>query len=396
MRKKKILFLIHTLGAGGAEKALVNLVNNMNYKRYDITVMTVINTGKFRNDLNRNIIYKTMLNIPFLNNKKESKNVSGSLLNKTSKKVTIVSKIYQLFWKIFPIKLIYTIFIREKYDIEIAFLEGICAKIISNSTNKKSKKFAWVHVDLLNEKKSEKVFKNIKEEKKCYNKFNNIIAVSSIVKESVIKKYNLDSDKVLVKYNPIDINEITNKAAMPVDDLDKPNKFLMISIGRLSKQKGYDRLLSVCSKLLKDNLDFELWIIGVGPEQKKLEDYIKEHKLSNFVKLLGFKSNPYNYLKYADLFVCSSIAEGFSTVICESIIVGIPIVTTNCSGMKEILGNNNEYGIVANNDIESLYIALKDIIADKEKHDYYSKKIKEKISMFEINQSICQIEKMLD
>jgi glycosyltransferase involved in cell wall biosynthesis len=393
MERKKILFLIHTLGAGGAEKALVNLVNNMNYKKYDITVMTVINTGKFRNDLNQNIQYKTMFNIPILNNKEETKNVSGSLLNKTSKKVNIISKIYQLFWKMFPAKLIYTIFIKEKYDVEVSFLEGICAKIISNSTNKKSKKIAWVHVDLLNENKSEKFFKNIREEKKCYNKFNSIVAVSNIVKESVIKKYNIDFDKVLVKYNPIDINEITNKANDNIN-MEISKKIKLISIGRLTSQKGYDCLLRIAKKLKDDKIDYELWIIGVGPEEDNLKKYIHENYLSNYVKLLGFKENPYKYLKIADLFVCSSRAEGFSTAVSEAIILGVPVITTDCSGMRELLGDNNEYGIVTKNDEKSLYEGLKSLLLNNKKYQHYLKKIKLRKNMFDINRAVNEIEEM--
>ena len=90
---------------------------------------------------------------------------------------------------------------------------------------------------------------------------------------------------------------------------------------------------------------------------------------------LGYKENPYKYLKNSDLFVCSSYFEGFSTAVTESIIVGTPVVTTNCSGMKEMLGKNNEYGIVVDNKEEALYKELKKILSDKKNIEVLREKV---------------------
>ena len=100
-------------------------------------------------------------------------------------------------------------------------------------------------------------------------------------------------------------------------------------------------------------------------------------------------------MKKADLFVCSSIAEGFSTVVSEAIILDIPIVTTNCSGMKEMLGDNNEYGIVTENNEEALYNGIKKILDDKELYNQYKEKVKLRKSMFDLKNIINEIEKLL-
>lgn len=389
--KKKILFLIHTLQVGGAEKVLVNLVNKLDKTKYDVTVMTVINTGAFRNDLDKDVKYKTIFDFKFLS--KNKKGSSGNLLNKTSKIKSFAANMYRCLWRYINCEKIYKKYIKEDYDVEIAFLEGIPAKIIANSTNRHSKKIAWVHVDLINEKKTEKFFKNREEERKTYAKFDNIVAVSKHVKEQVINKFNIPEEKVVVKYNPIDKEYIEKLSSEKVDDIIK-KKFTICTIGRLSVQKGYDRLLEVTKKLNDDKLEFDLWIIGVGAEENKLKEYIQENNLTN-VTLLGYKKNPYKYIRESDLFVCSSRAEGFSTVVSEAIILGKPIVTTECSGMKEMLGENNEYGIVCKNDKQSLYLSVKEIISDKNKYSYYKSKIKERKEIFNLQKSIENIGKLI-
>lgn len=391
---KKVLFLIHTLGAGGAEKVLVNLVNNLDKEKYDVTVMTVIDTGIYRDKLNENITYKTMFKMPkFLAKKSKKTDNSGSLLNKTSKKKKFAAKMYSFFWRHAPLKLIYKMRIKEKYDVEISFLEGISAKVISAS-NQKSKKLAWIHVDLMNEKKSENVFKNRKAELKCYNKFDNIVCVSNTVKEKFIEKFNFDSDKVCVKYNVIDDEDIINKSQEQVKPLLENGGKKLITIGRLATQKGYDRLLEIALKLKNAGLKFSINIIGIGPKEDELKKYVIDNDLSNYVNFLGFCSNPYPYLKQADLFVCSSRSEGFSTVASEATILGIPIVSTDCSGMSELLGNN-EYGIITENSTEALYNGLKDILTNEEKYEYYKKQIKLRKDFFSLKRSVENVEKLI-
>lgn len=397
MEKKKVLFLIHTLQVGGAEKVLVNLVNNMDKSKFDVTVMTVINTGAFRYELNDDVNYKYIYSLPFFNNKtKRSKNTndkSGNLYNKTSKIKRILANCYKLFWKYASIKSIYKHHIKEKYDVEVAFLEGVSAKIISHSNNEDSKKICWIHVDLLNECKTEGFFKNYNNEKECYERFDEIIGVSEHVKSQFIKKFNTDENKVKVAYNPIDSDFIEKQSLIPVEDVKK-SKFTILSIGRLSKQKGFDRLLNIVKKLNLDGFEFELWIIGVGDEEASLKKFIVDNSLNN-VKMLGYKKNPYPYIKMCDLVVCSSRAEGFSTVISESIILEKPIVTTLCSGMIELLGNS-EYGIVCDNDEDSLYNSLNLVLSNKEEYNKLCKKIIGRKKIFDLKESIYSVEKILE
>ena len=390
---KKVLFLIHTLGGGGAEKVLVNLVNGMDKNKYQVTVMTVIDTGIFRKDLHEDITYKSIIKNPFKKKKKLDENNPGNLLSKSDSKLKVLAKLYVKLWKIIPTSWVYRLVIREKFDVEIAFLEGICAKLISSSTNKESKKIGWIHVDLLNHPKSEAVFRNFGEEKRCYDRFNQIVCVSEFVKQSIDKKFNLDPEKVIVRYNAINKEEIISKSLENVEDLVKGERFTFCTIGRLINQKGFDRLLNVYKELISRGYECDLWIIGEGNKRPELESLIVKYNLQDYVKLLGFKVNPYKYLRLADAFVCSSRAEGFSTVASEAVVLGKPIVTVNCSGMTELLGNNNEYGIVTeNNEVELLEGMIK--ILDRVTYDEYVKRVQQRADFFSFENAVKNIEEL--
>lgn len=394
VKKKKILFLIHTLQIGGAEKVLVNLVNNMDKSKYDITVMTVINTGAFRKKLDKEICYKTIFDIKFFSKeKKDTRESSGNLLNKTSKIKGVLANIYKFFWRHVNCEKIYNKYVKDDYDIEIAFLEGVASKIISHSTNQKAKKIVWLHVDLINETKTERFFKNSEDEANNYRKFDKIVGVSKYVIEQAIEKYQLELEKTVVKYNPIDKEEIERRAKERASISKK--RFTMVTIGRLSTQKGFDRLLRVVKKLNDNNYKFDLWIIGVGAEEENLKRYIQENNLEN-VKMLGYQSNPYQYINIADMFVCSSRAEGFSTVVSEAIILEKVIVTTECSGMRELLGDKSEYGLICQNNEQTLFEALQQILNNKKEFNQYKMMVKKRKDIFDIKEATKDIEKLFE
>ena len=136
----------------------------------------------------------------------------------------------------------------------------------------------------------------------------------------------------------------------------------MIAIGRLVPVKGFDRLLKVMKRLHDESFNFELWLLGDGEQRTVLEYFCANNNLTN-IRFLGFKGNPYPYIKKADLLVCSSYLEGYSTTVCESVVLGTPVVTTECSGMREIL-DNGKAGDIVDNSEEGLFKGLKRIMED--------------------------------
>ncbi len=202
----------------------------------------------------------------------------------------------------------------------------------------------------------------------------------------------LDCNKVVVQYNAVDSTEILEKAKEDIDLV--PNKTLqMVTIGRLEKQKGYSRLLECLGKLKKRGYDFGLWILGEGTQRRELEELIVQFNMENNVFLLGFKDNPYKYLNKCDVFVCSSYAEGFSTVATEAIILGKPVFTTNCAGMYELF-NGESCGQIVNNTDKDLYKMLENLISGKININDYQDGISRCRTFFDIKQRMLEIENL--
>ena len=173
--------------------------------------------------------------------------------------------------------------------------------------------------------------------KKLYPSADKIIAISEGVKKSLIEKLKLPSSKIEVIYNPAGDNRIIELSKEKVENNYFSNNFNIINIGRLTKQKDHITLLKAMKLVLK-KIQCNLLIIGDGSERKNIYKFIKDNDLENNVNLLGYKSNPWKYLSRSDLFVLSSIWEGFGNVIVESMILGVPVISSDCnSGPSEIL-----------------------------------------------------------
>lgn len=372
---KKILFLINNFNGGGAEKVLFETLKQLDKAKYDIDVMTIYDEGVYVDEV------KKMTNYKFIFKKK--KNFCG---------ISFYSIILRII-KILPAKLLYKMFIRDKYDIEIAFLEGPSTKIISGSNNHNSKKFCWVHTDLIKYNSYQKYYLFKTGSKISYTRFDKIFCVSSSVKNSFVKKYNI-SNNVEVLFNILDEKEVLKKSNEKFNINVKWNeKFNIISIGSLIHAKNYSMLLRVI-KRLHSNYDFNLYILGGGILKKELQKYINDNKMDGYVKLLGFISNPYPYLKKSNLYVCSSTVEGFNTAIVEAIILNVPVITTDCGGMRDILGNS-EYGMITENNEESLYNGLEKILSDKNLYEYYCNKSKSRSNFFKVEERIKEFENQI-
>ena len=369
---KKILFCIESLCDGGAEKVLTTLLKHIDKSKFDITVLLITETGIYVDEVKKYCNVKSML--PDYNK-----------LNNFFDKIK-----YKLDYKFIysaDSKKVYKKYIRKEYDVEIAFIEGFATKLIANSPNKCSKKYAWLHTDLINNPWTKSIYESLDEEKKCYKKFDRVLCVSSDVKEAFDKKYNTNNS--LVQYNPIDEKEIIEKSKEFI--VNKQSDLQLIALGRLVPQKGYDRLLKCVKKLKEEGYrNFNIWILGDGIQKEELEEYIRINSLSKFVSLLGFKKNPYPYIAASDGFICSSRSEGFSTVATESLILGKPIYTVNCAGMKELF-DDVACGIIVNNDEDSLYKLLKLILMNEKN---FLSGIKKRQEYYLLDSRIKEIEKL--
>ena len=374
---KKLLIFVDALYEGGVSKVLLDLLENINRDKYDITVMSLYNQGIYIDSVKKYAKYKYCFDIPETDDN------------------SLKAKLYRKYWGgmlRLPESFMYRWFVKGKYDIEIAFMHGWSTKFISGSNNKNSKKIAWVHVDLVTWNRVDGVFKNLEHHKNAYSKFNEVLCVSKIVKDGVEKKYGVKNAKVI--YNPINREKILKLSNEKIDDIKFTNKFKLVSVGRLSKQKGYDRLLRVFKRLNDEGLDLQLSIIGSGEKYNELNNYIEQNNLKNKVFLLGYRENPYKYVKNSDLFVCSSISEGFSLVIGEAMAIGVPVISVNCPGPNEVL-EFGKYGMLVNNDENSLCNGIKMLNDNKKLYDTYRTKAIERGRMFSIEGFIEELEEIL-
>ena len=339
--KKHIFFLIESLSGGGAEKVLTVLLKHIDKTRFDVTLCTVVEIGVYMDEVKKYVSCTSILGNP------NRKTFLGKIWYRFK---------YKCVYNWLPLKWVYRLFIPQGNDVEVAFVEGFATKLMAASSNKQAKKLAWVHTDLINNHWIESIYRNITEEQLSYQKYDQIIGVSKQVTNSVQHLYHLKN--VITCYNPIESDVILKQAEENLSLPLKKESLRLVSVGRFVPQKAFDRLLRVVNRLYKEGFSMELWLLGDGEQRSLLEQYIRDKNLETIVTLWGFQANPYPYLQQSDLFVCSSVSEGYSTAVTEALIIGLPVVTTACSGMDELL-DNGTYGIITTNDEGALYEGVK-------------------------------------
>lgn len=326
--KKKIIFIIESFIVGGAEKMLIDIVNHLDPDLYDITVCSIYKYSVYPNyeryfdkPFKEHIHYKYIIN----NHKHLCYRLSSYMLNR------------------FP-SLFYKIMIGDQYDTIIAFYEGQPTHLVG-SASIKGKKIAWLHT-LTEYSQKNKTNESLINEKRIYQAFDQIVAVSKSVLESFNAKFQIQKQKCSVIYNSIDTskfnlkkNEIINYNLIKDD-----NRPLLISVGRLTKVKGYDRIIKVASKLKEKGYSFTWWIIGDGDEKSWLQKEIENKKLTSNIVLLGHQSNPYPFIKQADCFISASYIEGLNITLLEAMALNIPVLVSDIPAHKEVLSYENILG----------------------------------------------------
>lgn len=366
---KRILFFIPTLGHGGAERVLVNLVNHMNLDEYEVTVQTMFDVGIYKGKIRPEVRYIPGLKYYFRGNTK--------------------------IFKLFSPKQLYKFYIKEHYDVIISYLEGPSARIISGCDNPKTKLVSWIHCEQVTGKAAAYSYRNVKEAKVCSAKFDQTVCVSQTVLEDFTRIYG-KSIPTCVIYNTVESEVIRKMKEEKISDLMlNKNEINVCSVAKLIKTKGFDRLVNILKRLRDDGFPVHIYILGVGEQKQALEKMLEQYDMGEFWTFLGFKNNPYKYVASMDLYVCSSHREGFSTAVTEALIVGTPVVSTNCSGAIELLGENNEYGIVTENNEDALYEGVKLLIENQQLMQEYKEKTIERGKKFDCQNTVQDVELLL-
>lgn len=366
----RILFFIPNLMHGGAEKVLVNLVNNLDRSKYDITLQTIFDEGVNKKYLKNHIKYRYVFKKIF----------RGSTT----------------LFKLFSPEFLYKKLIKDEYDVVVSYLEGATARIISGCPYN-SKKISWIHTCMNNKMIFSTGFRGYKDARNCYRKFDKIVCVSNNVKDEFLKISELVNKNIEVLYNTNETDHILEKSKDNVDDIKLNKKIINIcSVGKIIGNKGYARLARVHKRLMDEGLKHHIYILGIGEDRGKIEKYLKDNNLNNTFTFIGFRDNPYKYVAKCDLFICSSIREGFSTAVTESLIVGTPVISTLCSGAYELLGENNEYGLVVENSEDGIYAGIKYMIQNPNLLLDYRKKAKDRGNMFKKEKTVKSVSDMFE
>lgn len=368
-KKPSILFVHPDLRGGGAEKVLVNLLNAMDTEKYDIHLLTYFKEGVNRNDLSPAI-----------------------------KQRYIFKKVFRgwsVLQKLLSPRQLYRLFIKEKYDVIIAYLEGVPTRMVSGCPHEHTKLISWLHIDLKNFG-IEKIYRSISEMKQCYGKFDRVVAVSNRALESFFEQGFLNRKYGEVIHNVVDTALIIangNRAfSEPILSEDRIN---ICSVGRLTRQKGYKRLLQAFSKIVPQHPKIHLYLIGTGELKEELEKQVATLKINSYVSFLGFQQNPHQIVSKCDLFVCSSYEEGYSTAVTESVILGTPVLTTECAGMDEIL-DKGETGMIVENSSEGIYDGLQRLLSQPELLQGYRNKTQSKSASYQSNNNAQKVETLIN
>ncbi|MDY6368120.1 MAG: glycosyltransferase, partial [Clostridia bacterium] len=360
---KKILFVLPWLKLGGLERVQVNIANALAERGYDVTVMTLSPENDLQAELSDKVkyVYKPYKPHPF------------------AKKIPYIrNKFYDDgMWetRATPEKLYKYYVGDEKYDVEVGFFRGLSIKIISGSTNKNSLKLAWVHNDFKVCGGITNNFKSLGDARRAYGKYDKIICVSDKAKESFEQVIGY-ADKTTRIYNLLPIQKIVDLSNEVCEE--KKEGFTIVSVGHLTYQKGYDKLINAVVKLNDEGERVNLWLVGFGEDENRLKALAQG---KDYIKFLGKQVNPYKYMKQADLYVCSSRYEGFNLTVAEALIVGAPVMSTDCTGPTEIL-DGGKYGKICENSEDGIYNGIKALISDKKTLEFYRSHAEERGDFF--------------
>jgi glycosyltransferase involved in cell wall biosynthesis len=372
--KMKVAFYIESMVVGGAEKVLIDLVNNLNPDKYEVTVIALFKKSvysdycfQFEEGFHSHVQYKYLID-----------NTNG-----------LRYRLFNYLYAHMSKRRMYRYLINDVYDVEVAFYEGWPTEFVSFSIQN-SYKIAWLHTD------QQRLYKMISKEqlnekKIIFQSFNQIVGVSKAVCQSFVDIF--PDTKPFCVYNPVQDELIRSKAKKEV--IMRKEVVQFVTVGRLISIKGFDRLISALAICKQEGYSFSLWMIGDGENREQLQAMVKRYRLEQEVQFLGQKSNPYPYVKTADYLICSSFAEGLSTVVIEAIVLGKPVITTDCSGMKEIFGNL-ECGYICENSEGGLLKAIKKVLETPNYLKYYQKQAKERGTFFALKKRMTDIEELLD
>lgn len=376
---KSVLFLMPSLPGAGAEKVLIEILRHIDYTQYNVSLFLEYREGVYLQDVPDKV---SIIALHGPNN----------LWFQRLHRRLVERDWYAPFHEMVYRRMFLSLLRGKRYDTIISFMEGSAVKFHSYIFDKGKRNISWVHIDFQQKHWSLDFFRDAEDERQCYEKMDKIIFVSNDAKTGFDSLYHLSAEKYAVHYNIIDADRIRRLSQMCTAEQKK--RFTICMLGRLNTQKRHDRAISVAKTLKELGYDFELWIIGDGELRGKIEKQINEAGLQDVVKLKGFINPPYSMLAQADIFLNTSEAEGFSLVVAEAFCLGIPVVSTNVSGPRELLGDS-EYGILTSQEEKDIASAVRTMMDKPQLRKHYSVMSIIRSQMFNVDASMSAFYKLL-
>lgn len=369
MIMKKLLFMCINMNIGGTEKALLTMLNEIGSSKYDITLLMLEENGGFLNEI------PNFVKIKYVNEYKDIKPLIKEPPKLLAKKL-IENKKYSMGLSIFfnygiskvtnNMSYYYKYILRniknieENYDLAVAYagpMDFITYFILNKI--KAKKKVQWIHFDIT------KIGFNKKFAEKNYKKFDKIFVVSEEGREKLINLIPALNNKVEAFFNIISCNLIENMSKNEKGFDDSFNGVRILTVGRLSKEKGQDLTINALARLKNEGYNIKWYCIGDGPEKDNYKQRIKNLKLENDYILLGSKLNPYPFMKHCDIYVQPSRHEGYCITLGEARCFDNPIVTTNFTGANEQI-KNEVTGLICDSSEEGIYKSVKRLLDDED------------------------------
>lgn len=362
--KKNLLFIINNLTCGGAEKALVSLLQTIDYSRFNVDLYLFKQTGVFLNQVPKEVVllpepenykyFDMSIKTAIIDNLKKGKfnvvwnRILAGFVFK-SEKIKAVAE--QKAWKylsrtMYPIK--------KEYDVAIGFLEKTPNYFCVEKVTAK-KKIGFVMNDY-NKLKMDKTIDDY-----YFKKLDFIALDSDGSKQVMVETFPHFKDKFKVIKSIISASTIHKLAQEQVNDL--PEGFKVISVGRLTHQKGFDLALEAVKKVFDKGIKFKWIIIGDGEEKKNLLEKANEYGIADCIHFLGIKENHYPYLLQSDIFLHTSRFEGFGIVVHEAKILAKPILLTDFN-VARIHVEHDKSGLIAELNSDSIAENLERLILD--------------------------------
>lgn len=366
--KRKLLFVISALETGGAEKSLVNLLNQLNFEKYDVDLLLFKKQGAFLKQVPERV---NIIDVPYDLYCLFNTPVKGGN-HFIAAKQSVIRVIGSVYRRIFYAKQFYPgmqsrwdLFYKRSlknlpgvYDVAISYMHGESMYYVAEKVQAK-KKITWVH----NDYRSTKL--NPRKDYLYFRQFDHVITISNECVKIWQKSFPDIKDRIQCIPN-ITSSTLTRKMAeafYPSEYIGLDSQKIFLSIGRLNQQKGFDIAIDAAKRLKDKSINFKWYIIGQGELKNDLQEQIKRNGVKDQVILLGVRENPYPYIKNADILVQTSRFEGKSVVLDEAKILARPLVVTNYPTVHDQVIDKKE-GIIVDISAEAVSEGIINMLSD--------------------------------